>query len=271
MAPLRDRAVRALERRGSTRGITAAHALSTSLLHRDPCWVTREAEGVWRHRQRRGVLYGAGPREPTLRVLEAQAADIYMHRYRPGHGDTVVDVGAGLGAEALVFSRLVGDDGRVLAVEAHPHTFTLLTRTVRANGLDNVSCVHAAASRSSGIAQMSSSPAAQHQLNRVVSQGEAVPAKALDAILEEANADRVDLLKMNIEGAETEALAGAVRTLEVTRNICIGCHDFLADETGDATYRTFDEVRRRLVDAGFSVEERPDDRPWARWYLYGHR
>ena len=82
----------------------------------------------------------------------------------------------------------------------------------------------------------------------------------------------IALLKMNIEGAETAALRGASSTLRRTQHVAIACHDFLADETGDESYRTREDVTALLQDAGFNVSGRLDDaRPWARDYVFGAR
>ena len=93
----------------------------------------------------------------------------------------------------------------------------------------------------------------------------------LDALLDEHQLDRVDFLKMNIEGAETLALCGAPRMLAVTQHAAIGCHDFLADETGDDSYRTMEDVREILADTGLTVDRRVDDRPWAAGYHANRR
>ena len=52
----------------------------------------------------------------------------YCLRYQPKPGDTVVDVGAGMGDDTLVFSRMVGPSGRVFSFEAHPDTFRCLQK-----------------------------------------------------------------------------------------------------------------------------------------------
>jgi hypothetical protein len=48
---------------------------------------------------------------------------IYCYEYTPRLNDVVLDVGAGVGNATLLFARLVGSNGRVIALEAHPTTF----------------------------------------------------------------------------------------------------------------------------------------------------
>ena len=52
----------------------------------------------------------------------------YCLRYQPKPGDTVVDVGAGMGDDTLVFSRMVGPSGRVFSFEAHPDNLRCLQK-----------------------------------------------------------------------------------------------------------------------------------------------
>src|SRR4051812_4112055 len=55
-------------------------------------------------------------------------------------GDTVVDVGANIGAFAVVAASIVGPRGRVIAFEPVAETFQCLTENVALNGLGNVEC-----------------------------------------------------------------------------------------------------------------------------------
>ncbi|MGA2137406.1 MAG: hypothetical protein ABSH14_00945 [Verrucomicrobiia bacterium] len=61
----------------------------------------------------------------------------WFYRYQPAAGDVIIDVGAGIGDDALIFSKAVGKQGRILAIEAHPVTFKLLEKTCYYNRLEN--------------------------------------------------------------------------------------------------------------------------------------
>ena len=94
--------------------------------------------------------------------------------------------------------------------------------------------------------------------------------RRLDGIAAELGVERVDLLKLNIEGAERDALAGMPDLIERTRHVCISCHDFLADRGGSDELRTKAFVRQFLLERGFTLTNRdnaPD--PWTRDYVYG--
>src|SRR5215472_17240135 len=53
----------------------------------------------------------------------SDADDYWFHVYKPHAGDTIVDIGAGRGEDVFAFSRAVGPEGRVFAIEPHPVSF----------------------------------------------------------------------------------------------------------------------------------------------------
>lgn len=79
--------------------------------------------------------------------LERSLSEIACRFYWPKAGDTVIDIGAGVGSETVVFSKLVGRSGKVVSVEAHPRTHSFLLSLIRANSMDNVVPLHVAVSR----------------------------------------------------------------------------------------------------------------------------
>lgn len=58
-------------------------------------------------------------------------------------GDTIVDVGANIGALTVPMSQLVGDKGRVYAVESHPEVFNVLCANLALNGIRNTKPLNA--------------------------------------------------------------------------------------------------------------------------------
>ncbi|MFG1675952.1 FkbM family methyltransferase [Micromonospora sp. NPDC049282] len=202
------------------------------------------------------------------------AEDVFLHGYRPRPGDTVLDVGAGVGSEVRLLSRLVGPQGRVVAVEGHPRTFRCLRRAVALNGLSNVTLVSCAVVDEPGTVRLDEHDQT-HLRNALTSDGTdgvEVPGRTLAEIISTLGLDRVDLLKMNIEGAELPALRGSSDALRHVRNLAVSCHDFLAEEPGREWQRTFKGVTELLREAGYSIRTRPDDpRPWVPYYVYASR
>jgi FkbM family methyltransferase len=254
-------------------GILASAALTVR--NREWCWVR---PGTQRREHRIGGRYSASPslllRGP--KEWEAAFAEQWIGAYQPRAGDTVVDVGAGVGTEVYPLSKLVGDRGSVVAIEAVPSVADCLRWMVRRNRLQNV-VVHAVAvSDRPGIIDISTDLDA-YEHNSVVAndlyldavQTTAVEAETLDRLL--GTTPRVDWLKMNIEGAERQALVGASEVLSRTNHVVISCHDFVADVGGPEDLRTTPFVTEVLERHGFKLTRRTDDRPWVRDQIWGDR
>lgn len=258
---------------GSDGGALPAIASAyVSVRRRRRCRVSRVEGGLWAHRYAGWTLVLPEIGGATPEDLVARVRDEFAYDYSPQAGDVVVDVGAGIGSETLTFAPAVGPEGRVVAIEAHPRTAACLSRNVRVNGLENVDVLELAVADADATLVLGDDD--QHLGNSVVRAGRRgveVPARRLDDVLRDADVSQVALLKMNIEGAEVRALDGAARTLAATDHVVIACHDFLAAGDGDPQMRTKEAVRARLVEAGFAVRDREDDRPWVADTLYGRR
>lgn len=227
-------------------------------------------DGEWVHRFPSCILVEPRLTLWTPKQVERATFDYWMYQYRPSEGDTIVDVGAGTGWETLLFSKSVGRSGRVISIEAHPRTFRCLSRMCEKNQLDNVTLVQAAVGDQEREVQISDSE--EHESNGIirVRSGIRVPGTTLDHIFQSLRLSQVDFLKMNIEGAERLALSGMGEMAQKTKNVCISCHDFLADEGGPNELRTKADVIRFLEQNGFAVFVRDSDgRCTVRDYVYG--
>jgi FkbM family methyltransferase len=246
-------------------------SLSATALLRRPCWI-RWRDGAWIH-----YFQGAAIPHPqlvdahSLGDFTAEIEDVFIYGYKPGPGDVVIDVGAGFGAEALVFSRLVGSTGSVISLEPHPATYSWFTRLCQLNKLENVTPLQIAASAEEGELIITDQDA--YERNTVLADGSdgiTVRARTLDDLARDLNISQVALLTMNIEGAEQLAIRGMADLIDRTHHVCIGCHDFLADKGGSERMRTKHLVREFLLEHGFELATREDaSEPWIRDYIYG--
>jgi FkbM family methyltransferase len=209
-----------------------------------------------------------------IRGYSAATNDHWLRHYRPREGDIIVDVGAGRGEDTLTFSRAVGASGRVIAIEAHPLSFTLLRSFCQLNRLHNVTALHLALMDKPGTARI-----AEWESNWMESGvewdrpiGAKVPAGTLEHVVREQRLDRISFLKMNIEGSERYALLGMMPVMERIAHICVACHDFRAEQGHGDQFRTRAFVERFLLDHGFSVKSRADDqRNYVRDHVFGLR
>jgi FkbM family methyltransferase len=263
--------VQRLDRPGRRFLLVVPGSVWVSFIYRAPCLVYWR-NGVWIHRYRGAKIPHAGlGRAAPPAVFTELARDTAFYVYTPFQGDVVFDVGAGTGAETLLFSRLVGASGRVVSIEAHPRMYGRVVELCHANRLANVTPLQVAAADSDGTATISD--LANHVRNTTLGVGRdgiEVPARRLETIAKSLDITHIDVLKMNIEGAEVSALHGLGPLLAKTRYVCIACHDFLADEGGSETLRTKTAVRELLVGYGFDVRTRDDaPDPWTRDCVYG--
>lgn len=243
----------------------------------DSAWLRKDGDVT--------IALGLHPcvRRSQIRGWKADAAEItelaaswWYRWYKPKPGDVVVDIGAGMGEDTLLFSRSVGERGNVFSFEAHPVTARCLRKTVEYSKLSNVVPVQAAVFSRRCTLEIEDRAAEAWQENTImgVNRGSAksfsVPAFPLDEFEPLQNCSQVELLKMNIEGAEIEALAGMPNTLKKVRHVCVACHDFLA--ASNPKMKTKETCRNALTEAGFTVYETdPSSPPWERDHLHGIR
>jgi FkbM family methyltransferase len=136
-------------------------------------------------------------------------------------GMVFVDVGANVGLYSLFAGKKVGPQGTVLAVEASSREYQQLQRNVQLNALTNIRVVNVAVTDSAGEAELMVAPAEHGGHNTLggfaygtpVERKERVRTARLDDIIREEGLARVDVIKMDIEGAEFTALRGAEQTL----------------------------------------------------------
>jgi FkbM family methyltransferase len=225
---------------------------------------------------RKFCYYGSSFREwrelPAKFISDAE--DYWFRRYRLRAGDVVLDIGAGRGEDTFAFSRGVGAAGRVVAIEAHPLSFELLEAFCRLNRLENTLPLNVAVMDKPGEISMVESE--DWRANAVAPSGAPsnvrIASKTLDQVCAEMGIQRIDFLKMNIEGAERYALAGMETMIDSTNAICIACHDFLADRGSGDHYRTRRFVEEFLARHGFKTVTYPDDpRDFVRCHVYAFR
>jgi len=231
-------------------------------------WSRREQR--WRHRWPEGRVsdtkWWRSPEMWSTHGVAYDMADLLWRHYRPRAGDVVLDVGAGNGGETFWLAGMVGGAGRVIAVEAAPEPFARLAELVALNGWDQVEPRQVALAAEAGTVLMSDSD--DWVAGNVFEGGGAeVQAVTLDDLCAELGVERVDWLKMNIEGSEKDAVRGMERMAPHIRHLTISCHDFLGTDWG----RSKDRVVSWLLDHGFTVAEHGPGNVAERDYVYGWR
>jgi FkbM family methyltransferase len=156
--------------------------------------------------------------------------------YRMSHlcqeNGLIVDLGANIGLAALYcFDRY--RPKRIICVEPNPHNIPLLTANL--SGIqDKVTIVHGAISSSTGMVSFDSS--AETWGGAIKEGGEPVPSYTMsDLVRQYCGAERISLLKVDIEGAERALFQGDLGWLERVDNIIIELHEGVSLEEFERT------------------------------------
>ncbi len=153
----------------------------------------------------------AGRHGCWLGTYEYEKQIIFEKMVKPG--DTVFDIGAQAGFYTLLASVIVGPTGRVFAFEPLPRNVFYLKEHLALNSIKNVTVIEAAVSNSSGVAFFKDSASGYQGF--LSSEGEVqVNTVSLDELIASGQIPLPDCIKMDIEGGEARALAGAKSLLE---------------------------------------------------------
>lgn len=163
-------------------------------------------------------------------------------------GMNFLDVGAHIGKYTLRAALKVGEDGRVIAVEPDIDNFRLLLKNMEINGVTNCIPLNLAAYYTDAeINLFLGVTPAQHSVKEDFGRGSRrVQARALDNVLAERGIEHVDLIKVDVEGAEYEVLKGLENTL-INKNPVLVIEIMKRDEAKIIEYLESLGYRRRLL------------------------
>ena len=200
------------------------------------------------------LFVGAGFEESETALLRRLATP----------GMKVVDVGANIGLYTVLLGTLVGPTGHVWSFEPFPPVVNYLKQNIEMNELDNVTVIENAVAEKDGVLEFHVFPEgcdvynSLGAANRPVEKLQAVrivpiPVTTLDAIADKAGIDEIDLLKIDVEGAEERVLKGAQQVIRRSRNVQIvmEIYEPSAQQCGCSTERLI----QMLLGWGFSMFE----------------
>lgn len=195
-------------------------------------------------------LIGRPAEEPVERIVKSLPA-----------GGTFVDAGAHIGRYSLMAAQRVGPAGRVIAVEPSPETWTLLNDQAALNGMTWIHPFQAALGAKEGTAELfgggdaATNSLHQNWLERMEgrkpsrsSSRQTVRLLPLTSVLSQAGVEKVDLLKVDVEGAERDVLTGAEPLLRRGRIRALVC------ELHESAERQA-ELKIFLRNCGFAVND----------------
>jgi FkbM family methyltransferase len=131
----------------------------------------------------------------------------FLKQKKLKRGALVFDLGAHHGVIALLLARIVGDTGRVIAIEAGQRNFDVANENKNLNAAQNLSIIHAAVAEKHEV-MMSFAGGLNGSISAF---GESVRSKSIDGLASEYG--KPDVIMLDIEGYESRALDGAKETL----------------------------------------------------------
>lgn len=151
-------------------------------------------------------VVGAGEHGYWLGSYEMGKRLAFEREIKPG--STVYDIGANVGYFSLLASILVGESGKVFAFEPLPRNVEFLRKHISINKLSNIEVIEAAVSSQSGEAffDLGASTAMGHLSD---SGGLEIQMVSLDDMVSAGEIKPPDYIKLDVEGAEYDALRGA--------------------------------------------------------------
>lgn len=202
---------------------------------------------------------GIGFEDLELRFLSAVA--------KPGM--TVLDVGANIGLYSIVLGRLVGPAARVWAFEPYPPIASYCQRNLQLNALTHVTLAEEALSDKEGSVDFCvfddgldvyNSIGASHRPAEGISSAKhiVVPCTTLDEYVTRMGIKRVDIIKLDVEGAEEKVLSGGKSTLAENQDLLmmVEIYEPSAKQCGCSTHRMID----MLEGHGFTMHQIQKDR-----------
>jgi FkbM family methyltransferase len=191
---------------------------------------------------------------PSIGVLgwhEMKTTELFIKLIR--RGSTVVDVGANIGFFTLLSAELVGERGTVLSFEPEPTSFSLLNQSIKRNNFDNVRLFQKCISNVDGQQLLYLSATHNKGLHSIARDlggpSILVESARLDTIASTLGVGSIDLLKIDVEGAEPAVLQGAMCLLSESR-----VRNIVMEWEHPETWARYDDILD-MVFAKFDVYE----------------
>jgi FkbM family methyltransferase len=172
-----------------------------------------------------------------LKILAGtyEAEELALMRQFLKPGQVILDVGANVGYLTRFLGRATGPDGKVYAFEPNPLIFSLLSRNVAK--LKQVSVFNFGLSSNAGafplflagnnhsVASFAKEYPAIHLVFQENVELSSIQAKVVigDEFLDQEGIEQVDLIKIDVEGWEINALSGLEKTIAASKNLTIFC------------------------------------------------
>lgn len=145
-------------------------------------------------------------------AVETHIIDTYVIKniFDANPNDIIVDGGAYTGNTSFIFSKKVGKSGHVYAFEAEPTTYKKLEQNINTLNYKNVTAYPIALTSKKTTLSFSGTGVSA----KIDDEGVDVDANSIDNLVKELAIKKVDMIKLDVEGAELSVINGAAETIK---------------------------------------------------------
>lgn len=177
----------------------------------------------------------------------------YVEKYTPKDGDIVIDAGAFLGHFTIYAAKLVGERGTVYAFEPDANNYNNLIKNIELNSLKNVFAFNTGIWSAEGNLKFVECPqkgfassfifGANLDINTALR-----PVTCIDTFVKKNSIPKINFIKMDVEGAEFEAIKGAMQTMKNNQiNFAIASYHIVNGE------QSYIKLEKLLNDYGYKT------------------
>jgi len=137
-------------------------------------------------------------------------------------GDIVYDIGANIGYNSIITSKLVKESGKVVAFEPEPTNFKLLKFNLSKNNCSNVVCESLAASDEVGATHLylNEDNLGDHRMFKTSLRRKRIRIQQIDIdSYPPASTEKIDFVKIDVQGAEHRVVSGMEHVISNNRDI----------------------------------------------------
>lgn len=202
-----------------------------------------------------GLIFLARPKfEDFARFLFSKILAKWEPIYilKPKKDQIIIDVGANVGYYAIYLAKIVGKNGRVVAIEPDPYSFKTLKKNCELNNLTNVEFYNLAISDHNGSLSFYQEKSHSGKSSLFSNSAENISIKVLTTSLDELFENKlqtINWLKIDVEGYELLVLKGASKLLSKTQKILIEIHEDILKKQNQKP----EELIKILTDSGFKI------------------
>lgn len=194
--------------------------------------------------------------EPLFIGRGFEESEIELMRFLTKPGMQVIDVGANVGFYTILLGKFVGPTGHVWSFEPFPPAVNYIKQNVELNLLSNITIVEKAVAEKTGMLDFNVFPEGCDVYNSLGATNRpeeklqavrkiSVAVTSIDDIADDIGIKKIDLIKIDVEGAEERVLRGAKNIIRFSPNvqIVVEIYEPSAEQCGCSSERLIEMLR----------------------------